>query len=1010
MRESVRQANHRTGRPKLLVVTLLTMVELCSAYAQASQKSLAAEALQLKTYLTHSRLLFKVDESILVDWKKNFQGFELLFKGVTLNDLGAPMGEEQRWKSLYKGLSDARVGSIDIQETDKGVLIRGKWKYPQGQLALAKPEMEVFDYREKTPPRFVIDFWVKKGPTRYEAENDLKHRQHLAALKKTQEEAQARIEKRQALEKKRADIANASRFCDRPLTDENDIFIEFQPIHTPYQFSRWLPNTTPDQHFNYFRPKRAEKDAQYVRLALNLYSKGNLGLANRTLDFLDKEFPQSEFKNQMAFLKANLMIKLAHPEAADLILRKLIREEKNSPVALHSAMYLASKQMESKSYQMGLQTFFWLIQNYPSHDSAWVFHLGAAECLYSMHETDRAAKEYRWVIENAPTEEFKAEAAFRMGDIYQLRFQYEQSLAAYFQGINYFSAQAHRFPGFHLNRAESLYQLRQYDRAEAAFKDFLEKFPSFPSGWRATLRLGEIYGRRENNSLVPSETRKWNYETINRYPFSPGETLARLRLLPCGDHGGFDLATAERFFDQVREFDAPTEILMKNFQDFRAVSHVRTLITMGSHDETALAAIHELQNIKGQFARVSLSSVANDFFQKMIMRLLNEGKKYEALSYYSSVGPIMPPAEVVTDIDYLLKLSQAASDLGLGGFAKKLSDTYETQLKRNRQIAGSFAGASGSSKTGGLVMDLDEFQSQQRVSERSFTEAKALWVAHRNNPKKSTENDPELFDLIRRLLSDVRDESPYSSEKEVILALIDQQEGQPEKALRRVTHANTLGASSEPMRDSILAWLAELQKSVGDPDIGLQLYEELEKRLVMQTQEKVAEASSPRTHASSHSDNSENSGRSLKSVDSSALSTHHSLGIPAIPPLTEVLRAQAEILEKKESWPEVVEVYQRANEYGIQDPSIQYYYARALEKTGSLPGRTLARDQFEKLSKLTPPPIKQVAGSPASAVPSVPPPAPALSSDEAFWKRMASETLADSRSMGTLLDAKEGTK
>ncbi|MBI2712128.1 MAG: tetratricopeptide repeat protein [Bdellovibrio sp.] len=941
----------------------------------------ASQAVQLKTFLTHSRLLFKIDDSVQVSWKKTPTGFELLLKGITLNDLGAPMGEEARWKSLYKGIADTRVEGIEFQEKAEGILIHGKWKYPKGALTLANPEMEIFDYREKNPPGFVVDFWVKKGPTRIDAALELRRKQHLAALNKVREEAKSRIERRLATERKRAEAANSSRFCDRPMSEENDLFLEFLPVHVPYKFSKFLPMTSPDTQFHYFKPKSENKDAQYVRLALNLYGKGKFGLAVRTLDFLESEYPSSDYQLEMEFLRANLMIKLGHPAVGESILRKLIQQKKESPVALHSAMYLAGREMEIQSYQQALQTFFWLIQNYSNHDAAWMFHLGAAECLYSMHESDRAAKEFRWVIENAPTDDYKAEAAYRMGDIYQLRFQYEQSLAAYFQGIHYFPKQASRFPGFHVNRAEALYQLQQYDRAEQAFKEYLEKFPGHPEGWRATLRLAEIVGRRESISDASSVARKWNYETINHYPFSPGSTLARLRLLPCGDHGGFSLSKAEKFFEESKDFDGDGKVLMKNYQDFRAIAHIRTLITMGTQDQIALSAIHELQNTKGTFARVMLSTIANDFFQKMISRLLDENKNYEAISYYTSVAPIIPPAETVTDIDYLLKLSQAASDLGMGGFAKKLYENYDHQLHRNRKIA-SVATSSGSAAGGNasLVVDLDRFESEIRISERAFTEAKALWV----NSKIT--GDTESFGKIRNLLETVRDESAYSFEKELILGLIDQREGKFESALKHVNLAESLNPSVR-----VQAWQGLLQKDHGDLRTALEVFRDLEKRMVLR-------GKTP-SHQAEHS---------ADAID-------NPLALPEMPSLEEVLRAEAEILEKQNEWAGVVEVYQRALEYGLTQPSIHYSYARALEKMGTTAEVVLAGSELNTLSKWSPPPaVPATSAGTTPAAPAAPAPAggtPGLTqTPESFWKRMASETLADARSMGTRLDAKEGTK
>src|SRR5581483_9784991 len=110
---------------------------------------------------------------------------------------------------------------------------------------------------------------------------------------------------------------------------------------------------------------------------------------------------------------------------------------------------------------------------------------------------DRAAKEYEWVAEKAPDAKFRAEGALRQGDLFMSRFQYDQALASYFHGLHYFGKEAKDFASIHINRAEALYWLEQWDRAEEAFKAFLEGFPAHPEGWRAAFRIAEIHARRD---------------------------------------------------------------------------------------------------------------------------------------------------------------------------------------------------------------------------------------------------------------------------------------------------------------------------------------------------------------------------------------------------------------------------------------------------------------------------------------------------------------------------------
>src|SRR5690606_24752073 len=128
-------------------------------------------------------------------------------------------------------------------------------------------------------------------------------------------------------------------------------------------------------------------------------------------------------------------------------------------------------------------------------------------------------------------------------DAYLNRAQYDRALAAYYRSGEKFPEATAKSASVQVNRGEALYWLGQHDRAEAQFEKFVKEFPGHPAGWRAYLRLGEIAGRKPGEKAM-AESRTRFLETINHYPFSPGAVVARMRLVPCGDHAGFDAKTA----------------------------------------------------------------------------------------------------------------------------------------------------------------------------------------------------------------------------------------------------------------------------------------------------------------------------------------------------------------------------------------------------------------------------------------------------------------------------------
>src|SRR5690606_20869595 len=177
------------------------------------------------------------------------------------------------------------------------------------------------------------------------------------------------------------------------------------------------------------------------------------------------------------------------------------------------------------------------------------------------------------------------------------------ALAAYYKALKHFGNESDRVPTVLLNRAEALYSLGQWDRAENAFEEFLVKHPSHPSGWRATFRLGEIAGRKHGKSFA-DVSRKRFYETVNRFPMSPGAMLARIRLVPCGDHGGYGYTAAKAFLEgEATRYDGMGEVFVENYPDLVSLAYVRMLVAMGREEEAIRAATDRILSVRASKTR-----------------------------------------------------------------------------------------------------------------------------------------------------------------------------------------------------------------------------------------------------------------------------------------------------------------------------------------------------------------------------------------------------------------------
>src|SRR6185437_2553773 len=109
-------------------------------------------------------------------------------------------------------------------------------------------------------------------------------------------------------------------------------------------------------------------------------------------------------------------------------------------------------------------------------------------------------------------------------------------------------------------------------------------------------------------------------------------------------------------------------------------------------------------------------------------------------------------------------------------------------------------------------------------SEQHFTQAKALWVANGMSSEGS----------VRDQLAFVKEESHFSYQRELILALMDQKGGKYSSALAHAVRAQLLKPADTSGDLRVQAWIAEIQAQNGDKDAALESYRNLEKHVRLQ--------------------------------------------------------------------------------------------------------------------------------------------------------------------------------
>ncbi len=869
----------------LVIATFIVIVGILAPSAGAS----AVSSLQLQTFKTHSRLAISVDSSVETEWKEIPGGFRLLLKGVALQDLY--LGSVDLESLRDPRIAEVRVAEAGVAEAGGGVLIEGKWNFPTGEAAISNPKMEKFTYREPDPARFVVDFWPKAGVPVVEVKRVEKEKARIASVKKAENEAKKRRDRRIAAEAAMEIESDVARFCKEPLKEGVDLFLEFIPEHEAPKLEAYLPPAQPDEGYPFLAPKTGSADEKYVKLANELYAKGDYALTVRTLDFFAKEVPKSIYQVDMRFLRANALLRLGMKEEAAKAFEQIREESPTTPAALASALYLAEETRKSGNELQTVERYLWIATRFPKHRNVWAWRMLAAESLYRIQQTERAVKEYEWVEAHAPDAESRAMAALRIGDAYLYRAQHDRALAAYYRAGQKYPEAAKNLASAQINRGEALYWLGQLDRAEAQFEDFKRRFPGHPAGWRALLRLAEIEGRKEGPASA-AKSRASFLATINHYPFSPGAVIARMRLIPCEDHGGFDAKTAADFFrTETEKFDGKGQIRTDRFGEFRSIIRVRSMILLDDLVAALEAAIREKEEINRKSgAFVWLKEMERKLFRKQVISLLDAGKRFEAVKFFDQYAAkvnlteelaedVTPERVALADPDYLLRLSRVASELGLGRTAEGIAKRYDQEAKR--------LGLGRSIASGGA-----DLESRLKKSERAFTDAKALWT---------TQAKPAL---VREKLAQMTDESPFAYQKEIILGLMAERDSKWATALSHAAKSsmllNSLTRDGVIERVAVDQWIASLHARGGDPRAAIESYRKLQ-----------------RSNAGT--------GVRAKAVG---------IGLPPIAGREAWMMSEAELCEKLGKWGEAADAYSRAMGEGLGGNRAVYAYALSLEKIG----------------------------------------------------------------------------
>jgi tetratricopeptide (TPR) repeat protein len=941
----IKSLNSLKNNQKWIAISLLIPAYGMSADVLAANSSFN-HSFDLTSQSTYSRLRITLDKTFKPTWVATQKGFQLIVSSATLMDLGVPFGEEDAFHSYLKNLKDGRVSDLSVQETGEGVVIRGNYRFPEGAQTLASPAMEHFDFRQDDNGKFVIDFWYKKGPTLAEEKLRLQRNRVKQAHDEQANLIKREDDRKKAREKRLEEAKDALQFCDLPFDRSNTVLIKYRPDHPILNFSNYFPEHIPDHRFEYHEPKGPSEESAMVRLALKLSRENNHALVLKTIDFLAKQYPKSKHLEEMNFLRASSFYRLEMEAQGKEMLQFVSKNSRGTEVGLNAAAFLAVQAFKRQEWLSALDSFMTIRREFPDHSMAWLFRYGIAECLYQIRQHDQSRQEFEWVAKNAPKAAIQAEASFKQGDVYFERNQFSMAIQAYSAAALKFKDQLSLYPHGLLNLAESYFQLEEYKRAQDAYEKYLEVGRNQPMAWRASLRIAEIHALHQK---MNPEIEKAFTDTINRHPMTSGAVIARLRVVPCGQHGGFDLAGIQRFIQsrEVKEFEDQSAVYLASFKELVGLTEVRALMSFGEDEAAIKQGLVHLRGNPSLEVRKLIEKVMIGGIKRKMTKYLDEGNVYGAMAIYEQYGDYLPlPSHDPLADQLRMRLAQFSAEKGFKTLALKLIEPYR---RMNEMDQSDLAQAIARS------LNLEGITEQE---ERVYLEVISLW----NAPDFDIENEETSNAFLAKLAS-IRDVSKYSFDRDLLKMLFYKAKKDYAKAAAVATSAQTSGLFQK---------LPTIQKAQFWAEAG-------EVYLLVSDLASAAKAFQEARLARRSADSAKSVSKSEQA--SSAVQFNYRL-YPLAPSFDYLLAIQGETLEKQEKWKEAVALYTEAVENKIGGNRVLFAHARAVLKEGSRNSKLLAGNSLKKIQQ---------------------------SQDDDVWKNLAQKALEKIRAEGALDQmAKEG--
>ena len=428
-------------------------------------------------------------------------------------------------------------------------------------------------------------------------------------------------------------------------------------------------------------PKDGNDENEEARLLLVLFkNKRNAVFLQQAKDYMEK-YPESPYEEIVRYMMADTHYRMwlsgRDPldfEAAMGLYRSLTERFPDSPLRNRTLLlmgYSFVDRGDSFTALTTFQRFNRLDPNSRYHDQV---QLAIAQSYLKLGRYEDADRLLTELEKEGKTENVRWEAAFRKGDIFFKKKDFNRALAEYDAATKRYGKASKLFPSAYYNSAEAKFQLKDYKESLMSYLEFLKAFPSHNHGGYALTRVGELL----DILGAPKKRVMGAYlESIFRFRNHPGAGLARLRFLT----GRFPDLKQKELEPALTEIDKLTK-QMTELPDFQDVNELTTLVVSdgltrrGDYSKAGQLLVQKYQQNPQSSSRDKyLKRITHNITQE-IKSSVDKADFIEALRVYSKNQGSWLKANDRIDTDYLTGL--AYEQAGAYGEARKVYDkTYQ---------------------------------------------------------------------------------------------------------------------------------------------------------------------------------------------------------------------------------------------------------------------------------------------------------------------------------------------